>query len=282
MAPFFSKSAPYTLTTPRIPPRTTMSIDQGFAIRRNGSCISGIEVGCGGTANGMVGCCPSEYQCPQAYNLDCCPVGKNCTMEIIEAPRCSNSSWDLYDNGGYFCCEHGLPAYNNRSTNVCGTPASIRGLVALDLIQSGETAIPSSSIAPSTSSTSVASASDPASATTAPTQSSSTSSPQQAESSTPVGAIAGGVVGGVAGLAIIALIAWLLMRRKRRENTQNPYSTVPKAEVSGDDSFQVPHQLEDTQRAHEAGAGKVAYAHRMELPAQSAPVELPADNHTLR
>lgn len=89
-------------------------------------------------------------------------------------------------------------------------------------------------------------------------------------------------MGGVAGLAIIALLAWLLMRRRRKNKVQNPYSTVPKAEVDGSDAIMAVHQLEDTQRSPELDAGKVAYAHRMELPAQSAPVELPAEQHSPR
>ncbi|KAK3290355.1 uncharacterized protein B0H64DRAFT_63622 [Chaetomium fimeti] len=57
----------------------------------------------------------------------------------------------------------------------------------------------------------------------------STSSPSPSPSgtgseseSTPVGAIAGGVVGGVAGIALIAGIVWLLMRRRRKNNGPGP------------------------------------------------------------
>jgi len=39
---------------------------------------------------------------------------------------------------------------------------------------------------------------------------------QAASASTPVAAIAGGVAGGVIGLAAIALVAWLLYRRRKR------------------------------------------------------------------
>ncbi|KAK3985742.1 kelch repeat-containing protein [Cladorrhinum sp. PSN332] len=38
-------------------------------------------------------------------------------------------------------------------------------------------------------------------------------------SSTPAGTIAGGVVGGIAGLALVAIIAWLLFRRKRKQDS---------------------------------------------------------------
>jgi hypothetical protein len=116
-----------------------MSIEQGFAIRRNGTCLAGIEIPCGATGfNGMVGCCPNGLACPQAYNIDCCPSGKNCTMTIVQTPRCSNSSWDLFDNGGYFCCEHGLAAYNNLGTNICASPGSSPTGILLELIKAGE------------------------------------------------------------------------------------------------------------------------------------------------
>ncbi|KAB5531350.1 hypothetical protein GE09DRAFT_383391 [Coniochaeta sp. 2T2.1] len=45
---------------------------------------------------------------------------------------------------------------------------------------------------------------------------------------TPVGAIVGGVVGGVAALAIIAgVVAWIILRRKRRNKTPQAYNAVP-------------------------------------------------------
>jgi hypothetical protein len=41
-------------------------------------------------------------------------------------------------------------------------------------------------------------------------------------SSTPVGAIVGGVVGGIAGLAAIAVLAWLLIRRRNKNRNYAP------------------------------------------------------------
>lgn len=55
--------------------------------------------------------------------------------------------------------------------------------------------------------------------------SSSTNSTQPApsnKSSSNTGAIAGGVVGGVVGLAIIALLAWFLLRRRRADQAVSP------------------------------------------------------------
>ena len=105
--------------------------------------------------------------------------------------------------------------------------------------------------------------------------SSPTSSPPQEESSTPVGAIAGGVVGGVAGLAVITLIAWLLMRRKRKSDAHNPYLPAGKSEIDGSHGAMTSHQLDDTQITHEVEAGKVSYAHMSEMSAQTTPAELP-------
>lgn len=59
-------------------------------------------------------------------------------MTIVQTPRCSNSSWDLFDNGGYFCCEHGLSAYNNQGTNICADPGNSGPGILLELIKAGE------------------------------------------------------------------------------------------------------------------------------------------------
>ena len=77
----------------------------GFAVRKNGSCLR-TESDCGETVGGFRGCCPGGTFCPHAYNIDCCPAGKNCTESLVQEPRCANATWDLYDNGGYFCCPH--------------------------------------------------------------------------------------------------------------------------------------------------------------------------------
>ncbi|KZT56051.1 hypothetical protein CALCODRAFT_497846 [Calocera cornea HHB12733] len=52
------------------------------------------------------------------------------------------------------------------------------------------------------------------------TGSSSTPTSTPSSSSVPAGAIAGGVVGGLALLALLALVAWLLLRRHRRQQAQ--------------------------------------------------------------
>lgn len=86
-------------------------------------------------------------------------------------------------------------------------------------------------------------------------------------------------MGGIVGLAVLALVAWLLMRRKRQNsNTANPYSAVHRAEELGGQNVPMVHQLDDTQRVHEAEAGKTTYAYHKELSADSVPVELPAEH----
>lgn len=65
-------------------------------------------------------------QRPQDQRLtetQCCPSSKNCTEEIVAKPRCANETWDLFDNGGYFCCERGLVGYaTTRNSDGCASP----------------------------------------------------------------------------------------------------------------------------------------------------------------
>lgn len=73
------------------------------------------------------------------------------------------------------------------------------------------------------------------------------------------------------------------MRRRRQNNAAaNPYSAVHRGEELGGREMPMVHQLDDTQRAYEAGAGKTTYAYVKELPGQSAPVELPAEHQASR
>lgn len=120
---YFPGAAHFTFFVPRIssftliPPTYFLSFPNkqkkkkrakmttGFAVRKNGSCLR-TESDCGETVGGFRGCCPGGTFCPHAYNIDCCPAGKNCTESLVQEPRCANATWDLYDNGGYFCCPH--------------------------------------------------------------------------------------------------------------------------------------------------------------------------------
>lgn len=116
-------------------------IAEGFAIRRNGTCFEDVEVDCGATRAPFRGCCPSNYACPSQYNIACCENGFNCTTSLLEVspPRCANETWNLFDNGGYFCCEQGLTAYNRDNTNVCASPGArvLTGDELLPVMRSG-------------------------------------------------------------------------------------------------------------------------------------------------
>jgi hypothetical protein len=109
----------------------------------------------------------------------------------------------------------------------------------------------------STSSTAIASATP------------SNSAPPSNSSSTPVGAIAGGVVGGVVGLALIALLVWFVMRRKRKTKAADLYA------------LQETHATETTK--YRQTASPILYEAegldlmQAELPALRKPVELPAE-----
>jgi hypothetical protein len=110
-------------------------VEPGFAIRRK-SCPKGLEVDCGFTGtDGFHACCPSGYTCPgPQYNVVCClPGADGCTDESLAAapkPACANATWDMFDNGGFFCCEHGLPGYNKSNMNGCASPKeSISGAI---------------------------------------------------------------------------------------------------------------------------------------------------------
>lgn len=85
-----------------------MSADEiaGFALRRNGSCLS-METECGPTVQPYYACCAGGSTCVNPYNQVCCTSG-NCTTTIVQDPVCADPSWNLYNNGGvdsgYFCC----------------------------------------------------------------------------------------------------------------------------------------------------------------------------------
>ena len=95
----------------------------GFAIRRNGTCLSS-EVDCGVTVAPFRACCPGGASCPHQYNVGCCPSPANCTETLLQDPNCANSTWTLYDNEGYFCCAPGTIGYaaSRTSSDGCADP----------------------------------------------------------------------------------------------------------------------------------------------------------------
>ncbi|KAB8253901.1 hypothetical protein BDV32DRAFT_155736 [Aspergillus pseudonomiae] len=185
----------------------------GFAVRKNGSCLR-TETDCGETVGGFRGCCPGGTFCPIAYNIDCCPTGENCTESLLKEPRCANATWDLYDNGGYFCCPHDTIGFAlaGQTDGCAGTGYSFGERdTRLEVISSG-TVLPFSS----TATTSETSTSTTTSATTTSAAATQTSSSSSSSSGVDKGAVAGGVIGGVAGVALIAAFVWLFMRRRSR------------------------------------------------------------------
>ncbi|PWY67886.1 hypothetical protein BO70DRAFT_400462 [Aspergillus heteromorphus CBS 117.55] len=86
---------------------TSTAVIEGFAIRRNNSCLSD-EVSCGSTWETWHACCPSGSYCPGSKisipNNVCCPSWTDCTSEIEDPPVCADNSWGLYNYTGYFCC----------------------------------------------------------------------------------------------------------------------------------------------------------------------------------
>ncbi|KAI1478615.1 hypothetical protein F4774DRAFT_384528 [Daldinia eschscholtzii] len=175
----------------------------GWAIRRNGSCVG--EVDCGPTRAPFHACCPSSTVCPSQYNVACCPFGQNCTAAAVETPRCANSSWAMFDNAGFFCCERGYIGYNFGGTDGCSKSGAVLPDGALPLAEISQASLSSSSTASTTSPTA-----SPTSTNTSDPQ------PESSSNSTPVGPIVGGVVGGIAFLALVILCLWFVRRRKAR------------------------------------------------------------------
>lgn len=122
--------------------KASMAINPGFAIRRNGSCLAGgYEVDCGQTRTPFRLCCPTGLECPSQQNFACCsPENISCTSALLPEPKCANATWDLFDNEGYFCCEHGLPGYNIRGTHGCASPGFVYsgGEESLSTVQAGQ------------------------------------------------------------------------------------------------------------------------------------------------
>ncbi|KAK1767379.1 hypothetical protein QBC33DRAFT_67052 [Phialemonium atrogriseum] len=227
-----------------------MSIS-GFALRNNGSCADN-EVDCGQTAAPYHACCPKSAFCPRQYNVDCCPSAENCTTTLLRDPQCANRSWDLYDNGGYFCCERGFVGY--------ATPGNSDGCAAPGYaFRSGEKLLPIISSATPSSTTSPIS--------TTPSSSPSASATTPADSSgggggSDKGAIIGGVVGGVVGVLVLVALSIFFWRRQKRSRGNPQDSTAYKGGIGGVPELAGSDLTPEQRSAHEMdgydGRGKVA------------------------
>lgn len=112
----------------------------GFAVRANGSCLS-TEVDCGQTMKPYHACCPAGSYCPAQYNVACCPSSANCTETLLQSPSCANTTWNLYDNEGYFCCEPGKIGYASPKSfsDGCADPGvPPDGAVLLSVVSVGQ------------------------------------------------------------------------------------------------------------------------------------------------
>ncbi|KAK5654034.1 hypothetical protein OQA88_7712 [Cercophora sp. LCS_1] len=218
----------------------------GFALRLNGSSCLSQEVDCGTTVAPYRVCCPAGSFCPAQYNVNCCPSADNCTSSLIESPRCANETWDLYDNGGFFCCLKGLFGYSARLTNSngCGSEGYIlkSGEVRLPLVKAGQVATTSPTSSGMTTSSSGATSPPPSSTSQPP----ATSPDEQAMST---GAKIGVGVGVAGGVLALLLIAWIAYRRVKKRNAagNQPAPIVPEVFHADEKHVKYPQELEGRQ-----------------------------------
>ena len=128
---------------------TSLALSQGtssWALRVNNSCLSG-DSDCGPTIDYFHACCPPTSPCQSQYNSVCCPDREsssavtettrkecrtwltpssyyleaiNCTGTLVASgPRCADPTYNLCDNGGYFCCLPQQFCYSNGDTDGC-------------------------------------------------------------------------------------------------------------------------------------------------------------------
>ena len=100
-------------------------------------------------------------------------------------------------------------------------------------------------------------------------------------SETPVGAIAGGVVGGVAGIAIIGALVFFFLRRRRRSqdtivDVPEPSSTPGTTDQKPPEYYAELHQ-QDTPRPAELEPQQYRSELGTESETQTAPMELPTE-----
>jgi hypothetical protein len=97
--------------------------------------------------------------------------------------------------------------------------------------------------------------------------------PDVESESTPVGAIVGGVVGGIGGAALIGVLAWMLVRRKRKTAvpTSDPDNHIPDNEAGGNGGpYSAYHNDKGAGVPETHGNGRYS-----ELPAQDAAATYP-------
>jgi hypothetical protein len=107
---------------------------QGYPVRRNNSCSAGESV-CGRTWGTFYACCPGSSQCLDSHsteinNFICCRGTLNCSGLLADTPTCADTSWDLYNSTGYFCCEPNHAGFHVEGTVSvgCVDPGAARNL----------------------------------------------------------------------------------------------------------------------------------------------------------
>lgn len=151
---------------------------------------------------------------------------------------------------------------------------SASSATASSIIESVASTTPASFTTPSGSQTSAVDATSPPS---------SEPSASQSESSTPVGAIAGGVIGGIAALSLITFLTWFFLRRRKQQK-----QTL--SELHGDSHIahekhgdsHIVHEASGSEKYASSGSNGAVYEvganeSRMpvaEMPGNQRPVEL--------
>ncbi|KAF2627563.1 hypothetical protein BU25DRAFT_421564 [Macroventuria anomochaeta] len=231
-------------------------VQQGAAILRDSSCLPDIEHDCVSPGAFSV-CCPSAFSYMGTYNFRCCSPRTKCAPERL----CAISSWALYDNGEYFCCGSGLLGYIKSGYSLCSNPEApmISGVILLPTLTIEQTAAPSLS-------------------------SSSSSKSEVSSASSSNAAIVGRIIGDVVGIAILARIAWVMLRQQRQNKVENASSPE---DISGDNAtkdrsgknavggLHMNHQLDDWTALYCATDERTMHCARIiERPAQSPPINL--------
>ncbi|EIT75510.1 glycophorin A domain protein [Aspergillus oryzae 100-8] len=201
----------------------------GYSLRVNGSCPERTKQ-CRATWDDFVACCPSESTCKVSDNNKnpiCCPNEADCREPLFRIAHCANASWTMYEHYGLFCCKEEDQGFwtskkkYNDSVGCAKQPEGASHTILNPIVQTiSSTTFTYPRIATSTSTATSTSASAPHTSET------STSDYVSSSDDDPRGAIAGIVVGCVAGVALIAALAWYLLRRRRQKKQFGPGSDL--------------------------------------------------------